>query len=115
MRLATRQYAVASMDYEGHGQSSGRHVYIKDFDNIVGDVVEQADRVKSEWTGHMVGVPPQLTLVPPLPPSRQSGVSGAALLLVRRVHGRCRGIAGAQETDGGLGRGHSSGSHVQGE
>ena len=50
VRLATRQYAVASMDYEGHGQSSGRHVYIKDFDNIVDDVVEQADRVKREYT-----------------------------------------------------------------
>lgn len=46
IRLASSHYVVASMDYEGHGQSEGLHVYIKRFDTIVEDVLEYAKHVK---------------------------------------------------------------------
>eukprot|EP00245_Coleochaete_scutata_P013628 TRINITY_DN560_c0_g2_i1.p1 TRINITY_DN560_c0_g2~~TRINITY_DN560_c0_g2_i1.p1 ORF type:complete len:346 (-),score=51.01 TRINITY_DN560_c0_g2_i1:837-1730(-) len=36
------------MDYEGHGQSSGLHGYIKNFDVIVDDVIEAYSWVKGE-------------------------------------------------------------------
>lgn len=40
MTLAMAHYAVVSMDYEGHGLSSGLHAYIPNFDNLVDNVVE---------------------------------------------------------------------------
>lgn len=40
VRLASANYAVFGIDYEGHGRSSGSRCYIKKFENIVNDCNE---------------------------------------------------------------------------
>ena len=42
MHLAAEGYAVAAIDYEGHGLSAGLHCYIPRFDNLVEDIGEFA-------------------------------------------------------------------------
>ncbi|KAJ7530147.1 hypothetical protein O6H91_15G081600 [Diphasiastrum complanatum] len=47
-KLASAQYAVFGMDYEGFGLSSGLHGYINNFDSIVDDVIEHYSAVKEQ-------------------------------------------------------------------
>eukprot|EP00897_Mesotaenium_endlicherianum_P005458 jgi/Mesen1/4940/ME000247S04220 len=53
VELATAQYAVVAVDYEGHGQSQGLHGYIPRFETIIDDVMEytQSIRERAEYRG----------------------------------------------------------------
>ncbi|KAJ7563061.1 hypothetical protein O6H91_03G095100 [Diphasiastrum complanatum] len=54
-KLATAQYVVLGMDYEGFGLSSGLHGYIHNFDTIVDDVIEHYSTVTEQ--PELMGLP----------------------------------------------------------
>lgn len=45
-RIAASGYAIYAVDYPGFGLSEGLHGYIPNFDELVGDVIEQFTNVK---------------------------------------------------------------------
>lgn len=48
IKLAAEQFAVVSMDYVGHGLSSGLHCYIRKFSHLVDDACELSAALRRE-------------------------------------------------------------------
>lgn len=53
IKLASEQFAVVSMDYEGHGLSAGLHCDVRKFSNLVDDVIEVSSglRMRADFAG----------------------------------------------------------------
>jgi alpha-beta hydrolase superfamily lysophospholipase len=60
--LLREGYAVVAVDYEGHGHSSGLHVYVSDFHGIVDDCIEcfelESTRIESSLVGRTTTTTP---------------------------------------------------------